>query len=62
MCEVGEIILDKGGIKMLCSLGVRFRHERRAKLESVFSFQQRAKIFFRSITVNFRRREKRFAR
>jgi len=40
-------------------LGVRFRHEvfgERSLVESVFSsFKQRARIFFCSITVNFRR-------
>jgi len=64
MCEVGEIILDKGPWykDALNRLGVRFRHEsfgERSLVESVFSsFNQRAKIFFCSITVNFRKREK----
>ena len=47
-------------------LGVKFRHKsfgKRSLVESVFSsFKQRAKIFFCSITVNFRRREKMFGR
>jgi putative transposase len=66
MCEVEEIILDKGPWyrDALQRLGVRFRHEsfgERSLVESVFSsFKQRAKIFFCSITVNFRRREKKF--
>ncbi len=64
MCEVEEIILDKRPWyrDALQRLGVRFRHEsfgERSLIESVFSsFKQRAKIFFCSITVNFRRREK----
>ena len=63
MCEVEELILDKGPVRgALQRLGVKFRHEsfgERSLVESVFSsFKQRAKIFFCSITVNFRRREK----
>jgi len=66
MCEVEEIILDKGPWyrDALSRLGVKFRHEsfgERSLVESVFSsFKQRARIFFCSITVNFRKREKRF--
>ncbi|AEA47780.1 DDE-type integrase/transposase/recombinase [Archaeoglobus veneficus] len=66
MCEVEELILDKGPWyrDALQRLGVRFRHEafgERSLVESVFSsFKQRAEIFFCSITVNFRRREKKF--
>jgi len=66
MCEVEELILDKGPWyrDALQRLGVRFRHEsfgERSLIESVFSsFKQRPRIFFCSITVNFRRREKRF--
>ena len=66
MCEVEELILDKGPWyrNALQRLGVRFRHEtfgERSLVESVFSsFKQRARIFFCSITVNFRKREKRF--
>ena len=68
MCEVEELILDRGPWyrDALQRLGVRFKHEtfgERSLIESVFSsFKQRARIFFCSITVNFRRREKRFAR
>ena len=68
ICEVEEIILDKGPWyrDALSRLGVKFRHEsfgERSLVESVFSsFKQRARIFFCSITVNFRKREKRFAR
>ena len=64
MCEVEEIILDKGPWyrDALHRLGVRFKHEtfgERSLVESVFSsFKQRARIFFCSITVNFRKREK----
>ncbi len=64
MCEVEELILDKGPWykDALQRLGVKFRHEsfgERSLVESAFSsFKQRAKIFFCSITVNFRRREK----
>ena len=64
MCEVEEIILDKGPWyrDALNRLGVKFRHEsfgERSLVESVFSsFKQRARIFFCSITVNFRMREK----
>ncbi|RLI86090.1 MAG: hypothetical protein DRO98_05900, partial [Archaeoglobales archaeon] len=63
MCEVEEIILDRGPWyrDALNRLGVNFKHEsfgERSLVESVFSsFKQRAKIFFCSITVNFRRRE-----
>jgi len=66
MCEVEELILDKGPWyrDALQRLGVRFRHEsfgERSLVESVFSsFKQRTRIFFCSITVNFRRKEKRF--
>jgi len=66
MCEVEELILDKGPWykDALQRLGVKFRHEsfgERSLVESVFSsFKQRAEIFFCSITVNFRRREKKF--
>jgi len=66
MCEVEELILDRGPWyrDALQRLGVRFRHENfgeRSLVESVFSsFKQRAKIFFCSITVNFRKAEKRF--
>jgi transposase-like protein len=66
ICEVEEIILDKGPWyrDALQRLGVKFRHEsfgERSLVESVFSsFKQRAKIFFCSITVNFRKREKKF--
>ena len=63
MCEVEELILDKGPVRgALQRLGVKFRHEsfgERSLVESVFSsFKQRARVFFCSITVNFRRREK----
>ena len=57
MCEVEEIILDKGPWyrDALQRLGVKFRHEsfgERSLVESVFSsFKQRAKIFFCSITI-----------
>jgi len=63
ICEVEELILDRGPWyrDSLQRLGVRFRHEtfgERSLVESVFSsFKQRAKIFFCSITVNFRKRE-----
>jgi len=66
LCEVEEIILDRGPWYRyaLKRLGIKFRHERfgkRSFVESVFSsFKQRARIFFCSITVNFRRKEKRF--
>jgi len=67
MCEVEEVVLDRGPwYRDALSLGIKFRHEsfgERSLVESVFSsFKQRARIFFCSITVNFRRREKRFAR
>ena len=68
MCEVEEIILDRDPWyrDALSRLGVKFRHEsfgERSLVESVFSsFKQRAKIFFCSITVNFRKREKMFGR
>jgi transposase-like protein len=66
MCEVEELILDRGPWyrDALNRLGINFRHEsfgKRSLIESVFSsFKQRAKIFFCSITVNFRKREKMF--
>ncbi len=68
MCEVEELILGKGPWyrDALNRLGVKFRHEsfgERSLVESVFSsFKQRARIFFCSITVNFRIREKKFER
>ena len=58
ICEVEELILDRGPWyrDALQRLGVRFKHEtfgERSLVESVFSsFKQRAKIFFCSITVN----------
>ncbi|WP_456329218.1 DDE-type integrase/transposase/recombinase [Archaeoglobus sp.] len=64
MCEVEELILDRGPWyrDALQRLGVKFRHEsfgERSLAESIFSsFKQRARIFFCSITVNFRKREK----
>jgi len=64
-CEVEELILDKGPWykDALSRLGVKFRHEafgERSLVESMFSsFKQRARIFFCSITVNFRKRERR---
>jgi len=67
MCEIEEIILDRGPWyrDALQRLGVKFRHEsfgKRSLVESVFSsFKESAKIFFCSITVNFRR-EKMFSR
>jgi len=66
MCEVEEIILDKGPWyrDALQRLGVKFRHEsfgERSLVESVFSsFKQRVRIFFCSITVNFRRKDRKF--
>ena len=65
MCEIQEIILDKGPwyIDALNRLGVRFRHEafgERSLVESVFSSFKQKTIFFCSITVNFRRKEKKF--
>jgi len=65
-CDVEELILDKGlwYRDALQRLGVKFRHEsfgERSLVESVFSsFKQRAKIFFCSITVNFRKKERKF--
>ncbi|MHC1583792.1 MAG: hypothetical protein ACXQTM_04075 [Methanosarcinales archaeon] len=68
MCEVEEIILDRGpwyrdALQRPC---VKFRDEsfgKRSLVESVLSsFKERAKIFFSSITVNFGRREKIFGR
>jgi len=62
-CEVEELILDRGPWykDSLQRLSVRFRHEtfgERSSVESVYSpFKERAKIFFCSITVNFRKRE-----
>ena len=63
MCEVEEIILDRGPwYKDLNRLGIKFRHEsfgERSLVESVFSsFKQRARIFFCSITVNFKRKDR----
>jgi Transposase and inactivated derivatives len=64
MCEVEEIVLDRGPWyrDALCRLGVKVRYESfgdRSLVESVFSsFKQRAKIFFCSITVNFKRKDK----
>jgi len=64
MCEVEELILDRGPWyrDALQRLGVRFRHEsfgERSLVESVFSsFKQRARIFFCSITVNFRKKKR----
>ena len=68
MCEVEEIILDRGPWyrDALQRLSVKFRDEsfgKRNLVESVLSsFKERAKIFFSSITVNFGRREKIFGR
>ena len=64
MCKPEEIVLDKGPWyrDALCRLGVKVRYEsfgERSLVESVFSsFKQRAKIFFCSITVNFKRKDK----
>lgn len=64
ICEVEELILDKGPWyrDALQRLGVKFRHEsfeERSLVESMFSsFKQRVRIFFCSITVNFRKMEK----
>jgi len=55
MCEVEELILDRGPWYRdgLQRLGIRFRHEtlgERSLVESVFSsFKQRARIFFCSL-------------
>ena len=63
MCEVEELILDKGPWyrDALQRLSVRFKHETfgdRSLVESVFSsFKQRTRIFFCSITVNFRKED-----
>jgi len=62
MCEVEELILDKLWYRdALQRLSVRFKHETfedRSLVESVFSsFKQRTRIFFCSITVNFRKED-----
>jgi len=67
MCEVEEIVLDRGPWyrDAICRLGVKVRYESfgdRSLVESVFSsFKQRAKIFFCSITVNFKRKDKKLS-
>jgi transposase-like protein len=66
MCEVEEIVLDRGPWyrDAVCRLGM-IRYESfgdRSLVESVFSsFKQRAKIFFCSITVNFKRKDKKLS-
>jgi len=64
ICEVEELILDRGGPwyrDALQRLSVRFRHEtlgERSLVESVFSsFKQRAKIFFCSLLISGRERK-----
>jgi len=62
-CEVEEIVLDRGpwykdALVWVLGLGMRFFGER-SLVESVFSsFKQRVRIFFCSIIVNFRKKEK----